>query len=91
MAVIFDNVSRELIHSIELASNNIEVPIILKYFVFIEGEDDSQITPIVLSLTNITADMFSIQATATRADLYNRRFPYGETTIFDNKYVGLTI
>ncbi len=89
MAVVFDNVSTELISGLEAAAMNTAVPITMTYRTYIDGDAEPQITPIVLSLTNFTVDIKTVSATATRSDLYNRRFPYGKTSTFDKKYVGL--
>lgn len=86
--IVFDNVSLELISTLELASTQ-HTPIRMVYKVFTDGEVGSQNTPITLSLTNVVVDAKTIQATATRPDLYARKFPYGNTTIYDKKFVGL--
>ncbi len=87
--VVLDNVAREIIQAIEDASHYPEIPIVLTYRVYIDGSVLEQITPIRLTLTNITVNTSTIQATATRSDLYNRRFPYGQNSHYDNKFVGL--
>lgn len=88
LQIVFDNVSREIIDGIELASENSEIPIKLRYFIFVDDEIDSQITPITLNLTNISANLQSISATATRADLFKYQFP---TKIYGTGFEGLYI
>lgn len=89
IGVVLDNVSLELINEIESASLNTEVPIKMIYRVYIDGSTYAQNTPIELSITNLSVDMNSITATATRANLYDRRFPFGETTVYDRRFKGL--
>jgi len=84
--VVFDNVSRELIQSIEQAAVNAEEPIKMRFFMFIDSSVDTQITPIELRLTNITANLKTVQATGTRSDLYAFKFP---TKSFDTRFKGL--
>jgi len=89
IAIVLDNVSQEVIGEIESASANPETPIKMTYRIYIDDDLDTQITPIVLYLTNIVVDNYTISATATRSDLYNRRFPFGDTTYYDRKFEGL--
>jgi len=89
IAIVLDNVSQEIIAEIESASSNPETPIKLTYRIYIDDDLDTQITPIILYLTNIVVDNYVISATATRSDLYNRRFPFGNTAIFDRRFIGL--
>ena len=86
LQIVFQNVSHEIIEGIELASKNPEIPIKMRYFIYIDGKTDSQITPIVLTLKNISANMTSIQATAQRSDLYRYTFP---TKVFGTEFKGL--
>ena len=91
MNIVLDNVSLELISSLELAIENPEIPIMCVYRVYIDGSDDSQNTPLVLWLTNISVSSKSVTATATRADLFARTFPHGNTTLYDSRFAGLYI
>lgn len=89
MALVLDNVSLELISELEKAIELPDTPIKMTYRVYIEGNQNPQITPIDLDLSNIVVDMESISCTATRANLYERRFPYGASTIYDSRFIGL--
>jgi len=90
LGVVFDNVSLDIIKGIEKAAQNPEVPIKLRYFIYVDGDMDSQITPLTLSLTNISADLNSIQATATRSNLYDYMFP-NNNSYYDNRFKGLML
>ena len=86
LTIVFDNVSRDIIEGIELASDRSDIPIKMRYFIFVEGEADTQITPIELTLANISADLQKISATAQRADLFKYQYP---TKVFDTRFRGL--
>lgn len=89
ITLVLDNVSQELINEMESAITSPHIPIQMTYYVFVDGDTTSQITPIVLHITNISANAFTITALVTRSDLYNRRFPFGEKSYFDERFVGL--
>ncbi len=91
IGIVLDNVSLEIISSIELASQNQSVPIEMTFYVFMEGSPSSQITPIVMALTEINVDMFTISCKASMTDLFKRKFPSGSKAYFDSKFVGLEI
>lgn len=91
IGVVLSNVTNEVMVQLELASQNTDVPIKLFYRVYMDGSLDSQITPIELSITSVSVDMMQISATATRANLYDRRFPFGGSTIYDQRFTGLFI
>ena len=91
IGIVLDNVSGEILANIELALQNNAIPIIMTFRVYMDGDTDSQITPIELSLTDIVVDMFTVSCKASRADLYNRRFPHGENTYFNENFKGLII
>ena len=86
--VVFQNVSREIIEGIEWAAQMPEVPIKMRYFIFIDGEKDTQMTPITLTLGSVSADLKQISATAQRADLYKYFAP---TKKYDNRFWGLIV
>ena len=86
--VVFQNVSREIIEGIEWAARMPEVPIKMRYFIFIDGEKDTQMTPITLTLGSVSADLKQISATAQRADLYKYFAP---TKKYDNRFWGLIV
>ena len=89
LKVVLDNVSREIIEGIERASLNSEIPIKMRYFVFVDGQNDSQITPMTLNLTNVSANLQAVSATATRSDLFKYYFPQGGTSVYDTRFKGL--
>ena len=91
LRIVFDNVSRDIIQGIELASAQPETPIKLRYFIFVDGETDSQITPMELTLKDIVVNARTIQATAQRADLYKYYFPSGGTSRYDQRFAGLML
>ena len=91
IGIVLDNVSLEIIGAIESAAANTEVPIQMIFFVFMEGSDVSQITPIHLALTEIVVDMHTVTCKASRIDLYKRKFPYGENTYYNSRFKGLVI
>ena len=91
IGIVLDNVSLELISAIELASENQSVPIQMTFRVYIDGDDTPQITPIVLGLTELSVDMRTVTCKASRVDLNKRKFPFGKTAYFDQRFQGLYI
>ncbi len=87
--IVLDNVLPELSNQIQRAILNPTIPIKMTYRTYIEGSDEVQMSPITLSLTNLTATGKGITAKASRVDLYKRKFPYGGTTVFDRRFQGL--
>jgi len=75
LAFMFDNTSGMSTRELENASYDTDTPITLTYRVYIDGQDDPQITPIVLNLTNISATTNSVTANANRVNLYGRKVP----------------
>ena len=86
VSIVLDNVTNELIEQIELAAKTPDVPIKVRYFVFIDSSSVSQIDPITLHITNISASARVIQATATRPDLFKYRVP---SKMYDSRFEGL--
>ena len=91
IGIVLDNVSGEILANIELALQNNAIPIVMTFRVYMDGDLDPQITPIELTLTDIVVDMFTVSCKASRADLFNRRFPHGENTYFNANFKGLII
>lgn len=91
IGIVLDNVGREIITNIELASQNNSIPIVMTFRVYMDGDAGTQITPISLNLTEIVVDMFSVSCKASRADLFDRRLPHGENTYFNSNFKGLTV
>lgn len=89
IGVVLDNVSREVLANIELASNNTSVPIVMTFRVYMDGDTESQITPISLALTEVVVDMFTVSCKASRTDLFSRTVPFGQNTYYDYKFKGL--
>jgi hypothetical protein len=76
-----DNVSREILANIELAMTSI-TPVEVTYREYL-GSDllgPQNDPPMTLQITSITADVFRVKATASFADIGNRRFPREEYT-----------
>ena len=90
IGIVLDNVSRELLSNIEVASQT-STPIRMTFRVYMDGDTTSQITPITLSLTEIVVDMFTVSCKASRTDLFKRKLPFGENTYFNANFKGLTI
>ena len=89
LAIVFDNVSFELIQHLNLAYiSNSNEPIKIRYFVFMDGSTSSEITPIELSLSNVQVNHSSITGVAKRADLFNYRFPMIK---YDARFKGLLL
>lgn len=91
IGIVLDNVSRELIASIELAAQNQSVPIVMTFRVYMDGDLNSQITPISLNLTEVVVDSKTVSCKASRTDLFSRRFPFGLNTYYDQNFKGLII
>jgi len=91
ISVSIDNVGREMTDELESAVELINEPIKCKYRVYIDGDSTPQSTVLSLVFTSISMDMFTISATATRADLYKKIIPSGNKTTFDSRFIGLFI
>lgn len=91
IGIVLDNVSVEVVRNVQAAAENIAVPILMTFRVYMDGNDTTQITPITLAMTEITVDMFSITCKASRVDLFKRKFPWGEHSYYDSKYKGLIV
>ena len=89
--IVLDNVSRVPIQELERAAALIDEPIVATYRPYIDGNINPQGDPIRLVLTNITADNYTVSATATRPDLFKRKFPTGPEAFFDDRFRGLTV
>lgn len=89
ISIVMDNVSLELISELEKAIEQPDTPIKMTYRVYIEGSQNPQMTAIELELSNIVVTMSSISCTATRSNLYERRFPFGKQTVYDSRFEGL--
>lgn len=78
-----DNVSREILANIDLAVTDTDNPIEVTYREFLSSDLDTgpeNDPPMTLTLTKITADVFRVRATASFADIGNRRFPAEDYT-----------
>jgi len=89
IGIVLDNIVPQLSKEIQSAVLNPEIPIEMTYRIYIDGSDESQITPIKMSLTNIVADARTITAKASRVDLYKRKFPYGIDAYYNSRFQGL--
>ena len=75
MAFTFSNALKLGSQEMELASEDLTQPIILTYRVYTDGSDQPQTDPIVLELTDVTTNAHTVAGTATRSNLYGRKFP----------------
>lgn len=91
IGIVLDNVNREILANIELAATNQNVPIVMTFRVYIDGDNESQITPISLALTEVVVDMFTVSCKASRTDLFSRRLPHGKNTYFNENFKGLIV
>ena len=89
LSFAWDNAGREAMPELEAAAELITEPIRLVYRVYIDGASDSQITPIPLVLTDVTADNQQVSAMATRPSLFKRKLPTGNFASFDSRFKGL--
>jgi hypothetical protein len=74
LQVNFPIVTKDMIQLIELAEAS-RIAITATLTVYIDGNDDPQMTPIVLSLDNVAITEEVISGVATRIDLLNKTFP----------------
>ncbi len=89
LSFVWDNAGREAMPELEAASALITEPIKLVYRVYVDGFSESQIYPIPLVLTDITADHKQLSAMATRPSLFKRKIPTGNFASFDSRFKGL--
>ena len=75
MAFSFSNVLKLGSVELEKASEDLATAILLTYRVYIDGEDTSQTDPIILELTEVNATPTMVTGTASRTNLYGRKFP----------------
>jgi len=76
MSITMGNVGLEPIYFLDRAIVDGETPITCWYSVFIDGDVEPKIDPwIEFTMSNITANETAVTASATRADILNRRFP----------------
>lgn len=84
----FDNVTREILMNIELAMASAEkITVIYRMFLSSDLSGPQNDPPMTLTLTEITADVFKIKATATFGDLVNKKFPAEVYTV--DRFPGL--
>lgn len=74
LQVNFPIVTKDMIELIELAEAS-RIAITATLTVYIDGSDEPQMTPIVLSLDSVAITEEVISGTATRIDLLNKTFP----------------
>lgn len=76
LALVLDNVDREIIEELERASADPTTRISVVYRAF-ASDDLSQpgSDPIALSITEISAGLATVEATAGRTDVLNKKFP----------------
>ena len=91
ISFVFSNVGREAMPELESAAENIEEAIKLTYRVYMDGFATPQTTAINLILTNIVVDNYSVTAVATRPNLYAKKIPTGNQSLFDRRFWGLYV
>jgi hypothetical protein len=76
LGLVVDNVDREIIDELERASADPSVRIAATYRAYTSDNlTEPGSDPIALSLSDISAGMTRVEATATRTDVLNKRFP----------------
>ena len=86
MKFVFDNVLQIGIKELELAALNIKENIQLKYVPYVDGSALPQAPAITLQLTNVTATPFTIAASASRVNLFQRFVP---NKIYNHVFEGI--
>lgn len=70
------NIGKEMYTAVELAAGNYLEPIRCRYTIYIAGNLNPQLDPMLdLSLTNIAINATAMTATATRAQVFSMGFP----------------
>jgi hypothetical protein len=76
LGLVIDNVDREIIEELERAIADPSQRIAVTYRVFASGDLGAPGSePISLSISEISAGLTTVEATAGRADVLNRKFP----------------
>lgn len=76
-----DNVSREILANVELAMTGIDlIEVTYREYLASDLEGPQNDPPMTLTVTDITADVFRVRATASFTDVGNKRFPREEYT-----------
>lgn len=76
LALVIDNVDREIIDELERAAADPSERISVIYRAFASGDlSQPGATPVALSISAISAGLTSVEATAGRTDVLNKRFP----------------
>lgn len=90
ITVEIDNVSRDILANVQLAMQSTEM-ITLTYRQYISSDlsGPQNDPPMTMVLSNISADVFKVTATASFGDLHNKRFPTEEYTA--ERFPGLVV
>lgn len=76
LGLVIDNVDREILEQLELAIANPRERIAVTYRCFASGDLSAPGSdPIALSISEVSAGLTTVDATAGRADVLNRKFP----------------
>ena len=76
LALVIDNVDREIIEELERASVDPSTPIAITYRAYAASDlTGPGSDPIELSISEVAAGLTTVQATAGRADVLNKKFP----------------
>lgn len=89
ISITLDNVSREIIKHIDgAASSQDKIEVTYRPYLSSDLSAPQMIPPITLTITEITADIMQINATARMMDIGNKSFPSETYTLA--RFVGLT-
>lgn len=85
-----DNCSREILANVQLAMGSTSlITVTYREYISTDLSGPQNDPPMTMVLSNITADVFKIRATASFGDLNNKRFPNEEYTA--ERFPGLVI
>jgi hypothetical protein len=85
-----DNVSRDILANIQLAMQSTDlITMTYREYISTDLSGPQNDPPMTMVLSNISADVFKVQATASFGDLNNKRFPNEEYTA--ERFPGLIV
>ena len=77
-----DNISREITTNIQLATESSDaITVTYREYISSDLSGPQNNPPLVMTLSNISADAFRVKATASFGNLANKRFPTEEYTV----------
>lgn len=88
--VEIDNVSRDILANVQLAMTSTDqITMTYREYISTDLTGPQNDPPMTMVLSNITADVFKVRATASFGDLNNKRFPNEEYTA--ERFPGLVV